>query len=120
MTRTSWLLSSLAAVLIAGCGGGARDTNETGAAGGAETGSMQGGTGTDTAAARTGDTVSEAGRSDSARGNQAESGVTNTETGEATTGEGVTKTRPDQGAPVQSKGDTLGQSGGDTVGGQLH
>jgi hypothetical protein len=46
-------------------------------------------------------------RSDSAKANQTKSGVTNTKTGKSTLGPGVTKTRPDQGQPVTSKGDTL-------------
>jgi hypothetical protein len=45
--------------------------------------------------------------SDSAKGNQTKSGVTNTKTGKSTLGKGVTKTRPDQGEPVTSKGDTV-------------
>jgi hypothetical protein len=54
--------------------------------------------------------------SDSAKGNQTKSGVTNTQTGKSTLGKGVTKTRPDQGQPVTSKGDTV-SSGPDTTGG---
>lgn len=41
--------------------------------------------------------------------NQTESGVTDS-TGESTLGKGVEKTRPDQGQPVTSKGDTINQS----------
>ncbi len=48
-------------------------------------------------------------RSDSAKGNQTKSGVTDTKTGKSTLGPGVTKTRPDQGQPVTSKGDTINQ-----------
>ncbi len=44
--------------------------------------------------------------SDSARGNQTESGVTDS-SGQSTLGPGVEKTRPDQGQPVTSKGDTV-------------
>jgi hypothetical protein len=33
--------------------------------------------------------------------------VTNSRTGKSTLGPGVTKTRPDQGQPVTSKGDTI-------------
>jgi hypothetical protein len=47
------------------------------------------------------------GISDSAKANQTKSGVTNTKTGESTLGPGATKTRPDQGQPVTSKGDTI-------------
>jgi hypothetical protein len=64
-----------------------------------------------TGAAATGGTGS-----DSARGNQTKSGVTNTQTGKSTLGKDVTKTRPDQGQPVTSKGDTV-SSGPDTTGG---
>ena len=39
--------------------------------------------------------------------NQTKSGVTDTKTGKSTLGPGVTKTRPDQGQPVTSKGDTV-------------
>jgi hypothetical protein len=53
------------------------------------------------------------GASDSAKGNQTKSGVTNTKTGKSTLGKGVTTTRPDQGQPVTSKGDTI-RSGSDT------
>jgi len=51
--------------------------------------------------------------------NQDQSGVTNTETGQSELGGEVNQTRPDQGAPVTSKGDTIGTSGsggGDTTG----
>ena len=47
-------------------------------------------------------------RSDSTR-NQTESGVTDS-SGQSTLGKGVEKTRPDQGQPVTSKGDTLNKS----------
>jgi hypothetical protein len=33
--------------------------------------------------------------------------VTNTKTGKSTLGKGATRTRPDQGEPVTSKGDTV-------------
>jgi hypothetical protein len=45
--------------------------------------------------------------SDSAKANQSKSGVTDTKTGKSTLGPGATKTRPDQGQPVTSKGDTI-------------
>jgi len=54
--------------------------------------------------------------SDSAKGNQTKSGVTDTRTGKSTLGKGVTKTRPDQGQPVTSKGDTV-SAGPDSAGG---
>lgn len=44
--------------------------------------------------------------SDSAGGNQTESGVIDS-SGQSTLGPGVEKTRPDQGQPVTSKGDTV-------------
>ena len=53
--------------------------------------------------------------SDSAKANQTKSGVTNTKTGKSTLGPNVKKTRPDQGAAVTSKGDTI-RRGGDTTG----
>jgi hypothetical protein len=56
------------------------------------------------------------GTSDSAKGNQTKSGVTNTKTGKSTLGKGVTRTRPDQGQPVTSKGDTV-SAGADSSGG---
>jgi hypothetical protein len=47
-----------------------------------------------------------AGISDSAKTNQTKQGVTDTKTGEGTV-PNATQTRPDQGEPVTSKGDTL-------------
>lgn len=44
--------------------------------------------------------------SDSAKANQTKSGVTDS-SGKSTLGPGVTRTRPDQGQPVTSKGDTI-------------
>jgi hypothetical protein len=44
--------------------------------------------------------------SDSAKANQTKSGVTDS-SGRSTLGPGATKTRPDQGQPVTSKGDTI-------------
>lgn len=44
--------------------------------------------------------------SDSSRVNQTESGMTDS-TGHSTLGPGAEKTRPDQGQPVTSKGDTV-------------
>jgi hypothetical protein len=118
----------------------------TGTAGtGTETGTMQGGTGmmSDTAVP-SGDTSAStrgmssdtahadagmhggmtrpssgtSGASDSAKGNQTKSGVTNTKTGKSTLGKGVTRTRPDQGQPVTSKGDTVGSGPDSTAGNQ--
>jgi hypothetical protein len=125
-------LGPLTVALIAGCGGDRRNTNDTGTAGsGTETGTMNGGVpdtavpSGDTSAASQGmssDTAhadagmhGDVGHSDSAKGNQTKSGVTNTQTGKSTLGKGVTRTRPDQGQPVTSKGDTV-SAGADTSG----
>ena len=78
MTRAAFLA---AAVAVLGC---ARNTSE-GATGAAR------------------DTTFTAGVVDS---NQTESGVTDS-SGQSTLGKGVEQTRPDQGQPVTSKGDTL-------------
>jgi hypothetical protein len=125
MRGTSQAVACLVAVALAGCSGG-RTNRDTGAAGtGAETGAMSdtsGMSGTSGMSADTGmkgmstdtgtsatpaDTGRSSMRSDSARGNQTKSGVTNTKTGKSTLGPGATKTRPDQGQPVTSKGDTI-------------
>ena len=53
--------------------------------------------------------------SDSAKANQTKSGVTNAKTGKSTLGPNIKKARPDQGAAVTSKGDTI-RRGGDTTG----
>jgi hypothetical protein len=58
----------------------------------------------DTAAAAARDTT--AAISDSAKVNQTESGMTDS-SGQSTLGPGAEKTRPDQGQPVTSKGDTV-------------
>jgi hypothetical protein len=120
------MVGPVAAVLLAGCGGGGRNANTAGStAGGSETG-MQG-TATDTAAmtatdssrmgtgadtgmkadtgvkadtGRTGTATSDTGK------NQSQSGVTN-KRGKSTLGPKVTKARPDQNQPVTSKGDTV-------------
>ena len=134
MKRNLMALSGMLAFALA-CGDGRTNDQNTGAAGtGAESGALPaGGAGiddttaapspdvglpsTDTAA----DTGSAAGTGDAA--NQDQSGVTNTETGESELGGDVNQTRPDQGAPVTSKGDTVGAStsgsgagGGDSAG----
>lgn len=108
MKWTPWLLGSFTVVLMAGCGGERRN-NDTGTAGGAETetGTMQGGTGTATDTTFRTDTTGTATQRDSVSGNQTKSGVTDTRTGKSTLGEGATQTRPDQGQPVTSKGDTI-------------
>jgi hypothetical protein len=61
----------------------------------------------------TGDTGAAAGASGGTAGtagtpaNQTQSGVTNAKTGASTLGKDVKKTRPDQGEPTTSKGDTV-------------
>jgi len=144
MKWTPWLCGSLAAALIAGCGGDRRN-NDTGAAGtaGSDSATMQGGTAapSDTAMSSMGDSAgmssdslrsgsrmrmdtsrTEAGSRAAPTGkptrnsgegrvsNQTKSGVTDTKTGKSTLGKGVTQTRPDQGQPVTSKGDTVSGS----------
>jgi len=127
------------------CKGNRGDNSNAGSTGGgAETGTMQSGTATDTgmsggggggpadtAAVRPGtgttsgatggesaDTARRTGPSDSAKGNQTKSGVTNTETGKSTLGPGATKTRPDQNQPVTAKGDTIRKPNDSTTVGQ--
>ena len=58
--------------------------------------------------------TSTAGMSDSSTTNQTESGMTDS-SGQSTLGTGAEKTRPDQGQPVTSKGDTI-NSGIDSSG----
>jgi hypothetical protein len=136
MKLTPWLLGSLTTVALAACGGN-KGNNDTGTArtSGTESGTMQGNNATtadtgmaamdttgggmsgmrsdtSTGGARmhsdTGSMRSGTSRgADSAKGNQTKSGVTNTKTGKSTLGKGVTRTRPDQGQPVTSKGDTV-------------
>ena len=141
MKRT-WIIGSLLVAAIAACGGNRGDNAGDGTAGsGTETGTMQGGaadTGTaggggggvgDTAPVlsdsatspgATGGTSTDTARQTgtSAKGNQTESGVTNSKTGESTLGKGVTTTRPDQGEPVTSKGDTVRRGTDSTAVGQ--
>jgi hypothetical protein len=127
MIRNLMALPCLLAFALA-CGQGRTDGQDTGAAGGAgaesgalpaDTSSTGGGIEDTTAApsvdaadtaAPTSDTASgNTGSADSA--NQDQSGVTNSETGQSELGEDVTKTTPDQGEPVTSKGDTVSTSG---------
>lgn len=131
MRWTSQAAAGLLAMALAGCSGGRNRTtgtvgggNETGAA--MDTGGM-GATPMDTAMSgmqhdtamgarrdtgMSGDTGASPSRrrADSASGNtgrdQTQSGMTS-DTGKSTLGPGVTKTRPDQGQPVTSKGDTI-------------
>lgn len=126
MKRDLMALSGMLALVLA-CGEGRTNDQDTGAAGtGAETGALPADTGmtgagiedttaapstdlgapsTDTAA-DTGAASGTAGIGD--EGNQNQSGVTNTETGESELGDSVNMTRPDQGEPVTSKGDSVG------------
>jgi hypothetical protein len=111
---------------VGGTGGAAMDTVGM-QSGGMHDTSMRGRMGSDTSTrsnpnrSGTGERADTGGRmgasasgSDSAKANQTESGVTDPKTGKSTLGKKVTKTRPDQGPPVTSKGDTL-RKGGDTV-----
>jgi hypothetical protein len=129
MKWTPWILVSLTVFTMGACGGERRENGASDT--GSESGTMQGGASTDTAVPGTGgpgttsDTAQggaylrndtarsgNTGTSDSARGNQTESGVTDTRTGKSTLGRGVTETRPDQSEPVTSKGDTVGHPEG--------
>ena len=115
---------SCALALVLACGQGRTDGQDTGATGGtgSESGALPADTGyggaaiDDTTAAPSADTpdttaapADPAATGDSA--NQDQSGVTNTETGQSELGDDATKTTPDQGEPVTSKGDTVGTSG---------
>jgi hypothetical protein len=60
----------------------------------------------DTGAAAAQDTSISTSISDSAAANQTESGVVDS-SGQSTLGPGAEQTRPDQGQPVTSKGDTI-------------
>jgi len=132
MRYTSWIWAPVTLALVAGCGG-ERRTNDTGTTSGTESGTMQGTATTPDTAVPSGDTSAttqgmssdtahaDAGMhghmtSDSGKANQTKSGVTNTKTGKSTMGKGVTRTRPDQGQPVTSKGDTV-SAGADTSAG---
>jgi hypothetical protein len=122
---TPWIVGSLCLATMAACSGNKGDTN-SGAAG-SETGTMQGGTATDTGmaggtgmvtdTAASADTARTSGR-DSAKGNQTKSGVTDTKTGKSTLGKGVTQTSPDQNQPVTAKGDTIRPPNDSTAVGQ--
>lgn len=125
MRCTPWIWAPLSVALIAGCNGDRRN-NDTGMREGAaisdtavpsgDTSAMTQGMSSDTAHADTGMHAAPGAttRADSAKANQTKSGVTNTRTGKSTLGKGVTRTRPDQGQPVTSKGDTL-SAGADTT-----
>jgi hypothetical protein len=138
---TPLVVGSLFLATVTACNGNRGDNSNTG---GAESGSMQSGTATDTgmaggggggvgdtAAVRPGDgttsgatggesadTSRNTRTSDSAKGNQTKSGVTNTETGKSTLGKGATQTRPDQNQPVTAKGDTVRRGTDSTAVGQ--
>lgn len=126
MRWTSQAAAGLLAIALAGCSGGRNRTNGT-VGGGNETGAVtdtggMGATPMDTAmtgarhdTGMTGaqpDTAAAPRRAnaDSAGGatprDQTQSGVTS-DSGKSTLGPGATRTRPDQGQPVTSKGDTL-------------
>ena len=126
MIRTLMALPCMLALVLA-CGQGRTDGQDTGTAGGAESGALPADTGytgggiddttaapsmnaSDTAASMS-DTTSPSDTGSAASANQDQSGVTNTETGQSELGEDVTKTTPDQGEPVTSKGDTVGTTG---------
>jgi hypothetical protein len=133
MIRNLMALPGVLALVLA-CGPGRPDGQDTGA--GSETGAMPADTGytgagvEDTTAAPSADVSDTAAMpsesalpSDSAQpggdtaasvgdeANQDQSGVTNTESGESELGDGATKTSPDAGEPVTSKGDTVGTGG---------
>ena len=129
MKRTLMALPCMLALVLA-CGDGRTSDQDTGAAGtGAESGALPADTGVagagieDTTAAPssdlgtpTEDTAADTGSASGAAGvgdeaNQNQSGVTNTESGESELGSDVNKTRPDQGEPVTSKGDTVDTAG---------
>jgi hypothetical protein len=101
----------MVAMALAGCNGNNRNNQGAGSAGtGTETGAAATGTASDTATGvLPADTAHNGAMPDSAKANQTKSGVTDTKTGKSTLGPGVTKTRPDQGQPVTSKGDTINQ-----------
>ncbi len=92
--------------------GAAADTASQDAAGSMASPGDTAGPGTSTSRATgTGSGTSATQPSDSAKGNQTKSGVTDTRTGKSTLGPGVTQTRPDQNQPVTSKGDTVARGG---------
>lgn len=129
MKRTLMALPSMLAFVLA-CGDGRTSDQDTGAAGtGAESGALPADTGVpgagieDTTAAPssdlgtpTTDTAADTGSASGAAGagdkaNQNQSGVTDTESGQSELGGDVNQTRPDQGEPVTSKGDTIDTAG---------
>jgi hypothetical protein len=138
MIRKLTALPCLLALVLA-CGQGRTDGQDTGAVGGAESGALPADTGypgagiddttaapsvdagdtapSDTAAptSDTGAPSSDTAASTGDSANQTESGVTDAQSGESELGGDVTKTTPDQGEPVTSKGDTVGTSGADAT-----
>lgn len=123
MIRNLMALPCLMALALA-CGQGRTDGQSAGASG-SESGALPADTGytggiEDTTAAPSvnadtsasaGDTASDSANRSGTSANQDQSGVTNTETGESELGSDVTKTSPDHGEPVTSKGDTVGTGG---------
>lgn len=111
-----WTLQAaacLVAISLASCEGARTDRDTGTAGGGAETGSMSDTMGmggmrpADTGAGGDSLRMGEAREgSDTAARNQTQSGATDT-AGESTLGERAEQTRPDQGQPVTSKGDTI-------------
>ena len=126
MIRKLMALPCLLAIAVA-CGQGRTDDQNAGAGTGSETGALPADTGyagggiddsTAAPSANVPDTTAPAGDSAAVGGeatNQDQSGVTNTESGQSELGDDATKTTPDQGAPVTSKGDTVGTSGTGTT-----
>ncbi len=104
MRWTTQAAAAIVAMALAGCNGNNRSDRGAGTAGtGMETGAMP-----DTATGvLPADTAHNGATPDSAKANQTKSGVTDAKTGASTLGPGATRTRPDQGQPVTSKGDTI-------------
>jgi hypothetical protein len=119
MTWKSVALPCLLATAIVGCGGRSGTNRETGAVSGAADTASIGNPATGAGDSMAAPSTPSTNPSDSNLGNgapakdQTQSGVTDS-SGKSTLGKGVKKTRPDQGQPVTSKGDTI--SGRDSTG----
>src|SRR3954468_14655315 len=124
MKRNYIAVPSLAALLLLGCGGpnrqagGANTGNESGAVPGgasqmdttsmpADTGAMRTDTGMSTGTASDTSAAPSGAATTGSKANQTKAGVHDTKNGKSPRGPGVTKTRPDRGQPVTSKGDTV-------------